>query len=264
MLLPEIDTVGIYNSQIAMKNTAVSRSRMTSMFEIELPTEYGGISYIEAESTAITPNTIICAKPGQARHTKFPLKCIYLHMSVNDGLLYDTLLEIPSFVKITSTEKYTELFKRLYKYYSADGKYKEIMLQSAVLELIYTLKSEAPRLSTVKMSDTDRAIRRATEYIKGNINEKLSLERVAAVAALSPIYFHNRFKLATGKTLHEYVEEQRLKKAIELMLTSDLNITEIAYECGFSSQSYFNYVFKRKMNTTPRKYVLSANERYEK
>lgn len=80
---------------------------------------------------------------------------------------------------------------------------------------------------------------------------------------LSPIHFHNCFKSAVGKTLHEYVEEQRIKVAVNLLLTTDLTLTQIAFQCGFSSQSYFSYVFKRKMQTTPRKYVEQLNNLYE-
>ena len=61
MILPEIIAVGIYNSQIVAKNTVISKKRKTSMFEIELPIEDGGVSYIDSNSKQINPNMIICA-----------------------------------------------------------------------------------------------------------------------------------------------------------------------------------------------------------
>lgn len=64
MILPEIVAVGIYNSQIAAKNIKISKNRKTSMFEIELPIEDGGISYIDANSKQINSDMMICAKPG--------------------------------------------------------------------------------------------------------------------------------------------------------------------------------------------------------
>ena len=80
--------------------------------------------------------------------------------------------------------------------------------------------------------------------------------------ALSPIHFHNFFKKSVGKTLREYVEEQRIKKATGLLLTTNDSLTKIAFECGFSSQSYFSYVFKRKMKITPREYVKDVYAKY--
>lgn len=47
------------------------------------------------------------------------------------------------------------------------------------------------------------------------------------------------------------------------MLTTDMTLTEIAYNCGFSSQSYFSFVFKRKMGKTPREYIKDINNNYE-
>ena len=69
--------------------------------------------------------------------------------------------------------------------------------------------------------------------------------------------------MAVGKTLHEFVEEQRLKEAVNLLVASNMTLAEIAYSCGFSSQSYFSFAFKRKMKTTPRKYTAKLNEMYE-
>lgn len=80
---------------------------------------------------------------------------------------------------------------------------------------------------------------------------------------MSPVHFHNTFKRSVGKTLRDYVEEQRIKKAIGLLLTTDASLTQIAFECGFSSQSYFSYVFKRRMNATPREYAKTIHARYE-
>ena len=77
-------------------------------------------------------------------------------------------------------------------------------------------------------------------------------------------YFHNIFKRATAKTLREYVEEQRIKKAINMLMVSEKNLTAIAMECGFSSQAYFNYVFKRKMGKPPREYAKELYENYRK
>ena len=81
--------------------------------------------------------------------------------------------------------------------------------------------------------------------------------------SFSPIHFHNTFKRTVGKTLRDYIEEQRIKKATDLLLTTNYSFTQIAYECGFSSQSYFSYVFKRRMNLAPREYAKKMHRRYE-
>jgi AraC-like DNA-binding protein len=64
-------------------------------------------------------------------------------------------------------------------------------------------------------------------------------------------------------TLRDYVEEQRLRKAISLLTETGLTLSEIAFECGFSSQSYFNYAFKKRLHLTPRAYAAEVQLRYD-
>jgi len=264
MILPEIVTVGIYNSQIAAKNTVISKKRKTSMFEIELPIEYGGISYINSSSKHINPNMIICAKPGQIRHTKFPFKCYYVHMIIHSGTLYDTLMNVPDFFETDKCERYEKIFKKLISHYNTLSDREEIILQSLILELIYSISNDSAKKT--KYSDSNNnytIIEKSLKYIKEHLTEDLSLESIAEKMSLSPIYFHNTFRASVGKTLRGYVEEQRIKKAINLLTTTNYSLTQIAYESGFSSQSYFSYVFKRKMKVTPRDYVKEIYNKYE-
>lgn len=265
IILPEIISIGIYNSEIAVKNKTITNNRKTTMFEIEIPIENGGISYINSETNPIHTNMIICAKPGQIRHTKLPFKCYYIHMIVNKGELYDFLMNIPNFIKTDKYEKYFEIFVKICEHYDTALEIDEIILHSRILEIIYLLSKDSRNLfrrEGIKSSNY-KAIEKVISFIKENLTSDLSLETMASYAGFSPIHFHNCFKASTGKTLREYVEEQRIKKAANMLVTTDSKLTEIAYECGFSSQSYFSYAFKRKMHLTPREYAKEVFARYE-
>jgi len=264
--LPDIVAIGIYDSNLAVKNKVVTKNRKTTMFEIEIPTEKGGISYINSEKIPNEPDTIICAKPGQLRHTKLPFKCYYVHFIVTDGKLHDNLINIPNCVKTSNCEKYYEIFNNMCKYYEGAIDSDEIILHSLILKLIYTLIKDSKKQSVPDhmMSNNRKAIENTIKYIKDNLTSDLSLKTIANKAGFSPIHFHNVFKASTGKTLREYVEEQRIKKAINMLITTDYTLAEIAYECGFSSQSYFSYAFKHKMGKTPKEYAKEVYSQYEK
>lgn len=259
----KITNIGIYNSQISKPHTYISSNRQTKEFEIELPIENVGISYIDSEVSHISNDMLICAKPNQMRHTQFPFKCYYVHMQVLDEYLTDKITSFPTFIKIDNIDTYKEIFEELQKYGYALDNQNEIMVQSLLLKLVYKLCSEPFHISKTQNRYRDATISTAIKFIEENINDDLSLENVAKYVSLSPIYFHNRFKRMLGTTLHSYVENERIKKSINLMLHTDMSLTEIAYECGFSSQSYYSYVFKRKMNTTPRQYVMTLNSSYK-
>lgn len=264
IILPQIVAIGIYNSDIAVKNIAITKKRKTTMFEIDLPIENGGIAYIDSEQSSITPNMVVCVKPGQERHTKFPYQCYYIHMVLEEGELYDLFMQTPTFIPISNFSEYLSIFKSLCNHRDAEMESNHILLQSLILKLIYLLNLDSQKQAYArrfKNIDYDR-IDRSIQYIKEHIAEDLSLATVSSFVSYSPIHFHNCFKAATGKTLREYIEDVRIKKSIHLLSTTSLTLTEIASQCGFSSQSYFSYVFKKKMNMTPRDYVRAENERY--
>lgn len=265
VVLPEIVAVGIYNSQMAVKNKSVTNNRKTTMFEIEIPIEDGGVSSINSEEKPIRQNMIICAKPGQIRHTRLPYKCYYVHMILNGGLLFDMIMDTPNFIDTSKSEEYIRLYKRMCRYFESGLDDDVVMLQSLVLELVYSVCKESKRLSVRQNTKRSnyQTIEAAIGYIKNNLTADLSLEAMSEIAGFSPIHFHNCFKASTGKTLHEYVEEQRIKRAQNMLTTTGYTLTRIAYECGFSSQSYFSYAFKRRMNVTPREYAENIFKRYE-
>ena len=120
--------------------------------------------------------------------------------------------------------------------------------------LIYLILSNANHFA-IYIEDT-------LEYIRENLTSEMDLGFLANRASFSKIYFHKLFKASTGRTIHQYIEEQRIKKAINLMISTDMTLSQVAYECGFSSQSYFCYAFKRNTGLTPRAYTKEVAKQY--
>ena len=257
IILPKIISLGIYNAQNSIKNKTITARRKTTMFEIELPMENGGISYIDNKSNRIVENMIICAKPGQLRHTRLPFKCYFVHIIVNEGAVFEILSSLPDYIESENTDDIKEIFESLCKHHNTGLPDDDILVQSLILRLVYTLSSfdHSRRIKHSPKSNRHRIIEQTVEYIDNNLSSDLSLEALAEKAKFTPIYFHKLFKRSTGKTLHRYIEEKRIKKSIDLLLSTDMTLTEISYECGFSSQSYFSYAFKREMKLSPREYA---------
>lgn len=262
--LPEITSAGIYNSSIAVKNRVETKKRKTTMFEIEIAAEDGGISFVDSKSTPITPNLLICAKPGQTRYTKLPFVCYYVHLCVNEGPVYDMLMKLPNYFKTDRRKFYVDLFSefiRRYEFWSTDN---EVVLQSLLLKLIYEIYEESIALQQSKSLNQKNhlAIDKVLHYIDENLSTPLDLESVASHFSFSPNYFHQIFKAATGTRLRSYIEEQRIRKAIHLLQSTNYTLSQIAMECGFSSQAYFSCVFKKRMGLTPREYTKEIYKKY--
>ncbi len=261
IILPQRIWVGSYNAQKAIKNQTVSKDRKVTQFEIELPTENGGTSYIDGKTHAITTSLVICAKPGQIRHTRLPFKCYYIHMIVKDGLLRDMLAGLPNFIEMENTEHIRSIFKRICACRVAERAEDELLRQSLILELVYAVHRGT---YTGKTPSKNKAVEKAVAYIKNNLTSDLTLEKLANEANFAPSYFHKLFKVSTGKTVHTYIEDLRIEQATNLLITTEKTLTEIAYACGFSSQSYFSYAFKRHTGMTPRAYTRTSMARYDK
>ncbi|MDX9722545.1 MAG: AraC family transcriptional regulator [Myxococcota bacterium] len=87
-------------------------------------------------------------------------------------------------------------------------------------------------------------INRVIDHIDAHLGEALSLEELAKVACFSPFHFHRIFRALTGETLGGFIARLRVERAATLLLVNpERPITDIAYECGFSSPSTFARAF---------------------
>ena len=261
MLFSEIDYIGFYCPK-NNSNTLTTKERPVIMFEINFCTVDGGTTYLDGKAIPIRKNTIICAKPGQKRYTKGLFNCYYANLEIKNEKLRNLLMKIPNAFLIDKENEYKTIFTDLCKYFNKNSNDCEIMLESLILKLIYNLKRDSIDAPIFEGAESKQAetIKNAVKYIKEHLNEDLSLKTLSKEFSFSPTYFHNIFKTVMHKPLRVFVEERRVKKAIELLLTSSKSISEISYECGFSSESYFCYAFKRSTGTTPRKYVLNSQK----
>ncbi len=256
IILPETIISGWYDSRkSSYRDLSVSPRRRVARFELELPVGDFGIPYINGTCPPFKKGYVVCAKPGDLRETCLPYQCYYLHLVVSEGELYRRLMELPPFIPMDSDAALTEMFtgNDVFENFGTD-------LHSAarLLEWIHLLTQQGRT-----ESESFRSMERVCAYVQNNPDHDLSLNTLAEISGFSPSYFHSSFKKYAGKTIRDYVEEQRLKKAMRLLISTEKTLVEIAYDCGFSSQSYFNYVFKKKMNLSPRAYAKAYCDRYE-
>ncbi len=103
-------------------------------------------------------------------------------------------------------------------------------------------------------------IQRAKEYIGVHyVDPNMSLNEVAAQVSLSPSHFSVVFGQETTKTFKEYLTETRIKRARELLRTTTLKSSEIAYQIGYTDPHYFSYVFRKNTGLTPTEFRLQGH-----
>ncbi|MEM7593739.1 MAG: AraC family transcriptional regulator [Cyanobacteria bacterium P01_A01_bin.83] len=80
-------------------------------------------------------------------------------------------------------------------------------------------------------------LKRAIDYIQSNFDETIKISDVAELLDMSQYYFCRMFRESTGVSPYRYVIQQRINRAKKLIENSKHPLSDIAFECGFSSQS---------------------------
>jgi AraC-like DNA-binding protein len=94
----------------------------------------------------------------------------------------------------------------------------------------------------------------ANQYVMENFKDHITLGEVALKAGLTKAAFCRHFKKVTGKTFFTFLKEYRIGHACKLLMQTDMNVSEISYECGFNTISNFNKQFKSVTGTNPMDY----------
>ena len=105
------------------------------------------------------------------------------------------------------------------------------------------------------MAKYQSVISQAKQFIDKNFSDpNISLNVVAEKVNLSPAHFSTIFSQATDATFIEYLTEQRLSLAKKLLITTNLRLSEIAFDIGYNDPNYFSFLFKKKEQISPKEY----------
>lgn len=98
------------------------------------------------------------------------------------------------------------------------------------------------------------SVQKILSYLNRNYGEHITIDLVSKAVSFSGSECCRIFKRVTGETIFSYLQAYRVSKAAELLENTDMPISQIAYETGFCSTSYFIKIFQRIVGCTPLKY----------
>ena len=102
---------------------------------------------------------------------------------------------------------------------------------------------------------------RVVQFLNAHLGRAIRLSEVARLACLSEGAFSRFFRVHTGKTFPQFLNELRIGRACRLLIESDKTITEVSYECGFTNLSNFNRQFLRLKALSPRQFRRQMQQR---
>jgi len=103
-------------------------------------------------------------------------------------------------------------------------------------------------------SYNSRRVERIMTYLNDNFDKDISLREAAKIAGMTEVALSRFFKLRTGKTFIDTLNEIRLGTASRMLIETTYSISEVAYKCGFNNMSNFNRIFKKKKDCTPKEF----------
>ncbi|MBC6111279.1 two-component regulator propeller domain-containing protein [Pedobacter fastidiosus] len=92
------------------------------------------------------------------------------------------------------------------------------------------------------------------------INPEMDIDYLCREIGMSRTKLYQKIKSITGQSIGEFVRSARLRKAIEIMKTEDVLMTEVMYRIGIQTQSYFTKAFKKEFGVTPSNYIQSLSK----
>lgn len=109
------------------------------------------------------------------------------------------------------------------------------------------------------------AVLKAKAYMDENYAEKINLEQLAQNTYLSKNFLRVQFEACIGVSPHIYLQSVRLARAKQMLAGTQMPISEIALACGYESQAYMTYCFKKQLGISPLKYRkhYAGGEKYE-
>ncbi len=146
----------------------------------------------------------------------------------------------------------SDSFDVLYTEINSKEKYSNILFQANLIKICGLLlrNFESPALNKNDVSKI-ASFQKILEYLSENYSDSITLETIAEKFNYNPVYISRLFVANAGVNFKFYLDNIRVRKATEMLLKTDMTVSEISSACGYDTIRTFNNVFKKVMGVTP-------------
>ena len=129
------------------------------------------------------------------------------------------------------------------------------MEQLSTLTMLWKILYDNLDINTEEVVDNNlEIVKKMIEYIHAEYAEQIKLEDICRQGGVGRTHCAKLFDKYTNMTPMEFLKNHRLSKAVELLLDTDMSVSDISYEVGFSGPAYFTKSFREKMGCSPLDY----------
>lgn len=135
----------------------------------------------------------------------------------------------------------------------------ESLANVLAVHLLRQYSAPKPRLAIYEGGLPERQLLQVLEYIKEHLNQDIGLADLAQLLGISQFHFSHLFKQSIGTAPYQYLLQQRVERAKQLLKQTDRSIMDIAFLCGFNSHSHLSKQFRQFTGMTPRAYRANSS-----
>jgi AraC family transcriptional regulator len=146
------------------------------------------------------------------------------------------------------------LLKELQQDNSGSRLYIESLANVLAVHLIRQYSAAKPGLPAYEGGLSQHQLRQVLDYVHDALDQDIKLADLAALLNMSQFHFSHQFKQAIGTSPYQYLLQQRVERAKQLLQQTERSIIDIALACGFNSHSHLSKQFRQLTGTTPRQY----------
>jgi AraC family transcriptional regulator len=122
------------------------------------------------------------------------------------------------------------------------------------VQLLRQYSASKPHLSLYEGGLPQRQLLQVFDYIDAHLDRDIKLADLAGAIGMSQFHFCHMFKQSIGTSPYQYLLQQRIERAKQLLKQTDRSVTEIALDCGFNSHSHLSKQFRQLTGLTPKAY----------
>lgn len=188
-------------------------------------------------------------------YTNDAFESIWVHFSGANcrEMCEDIVRSNGNLIKCNDPGHVKKLLFRIFNGISGESPPPEINLSLDLYKLLAEL-SNPIHISSKNQISYEENMQDVKRYITDRLNDKLTVQKMAAYLHMSTSHFSRIFKQQTGFSPYDYVLVSRLNRAKEYLQKTNLTVSEIAFETGFNSESNFIYFFTSHTGISPSKF----------
>jgi len=156
-----------------------------------------------------------------------------------------------NFRSLLALQLIRSLFSDMHRGYALGPLYTEAMTTALIAELLNINQTPAPAVKAPSGKLSSAEMKKLDDFIDASQHSNLTTDNLAGTLGMPTAGFTKFFKASTNVTPYQYVLDRRVKKAQHLLGFSQRSLAQIAFDCGFSSQSHMTDVFRTRLGTTP-------------